>query len=98
MSMVKTQPKMLAAATHDLAAGASQSIRHAAVASPPTVVAPAAADVVSALTAVQFGTYAAMFQAASAQFAAAHEMFVESLAINAGSHAATEPGEATAAT
>ncbi|OIN78181.1 hypothetical protein BST29_12735 [Mycobacterium malmoense] len=69
-----------------------------AMTNPPTEVDPAAIDVVSMLTAVQFGTYGAMFQEVSARFAAAHEMFVKSLEINAESQETTGPGGDAATT
>ena len=58
---------------------------------------PAAADEVSALTAAQFATHAEMYQAISAQAAAIHEMFVNTLGASAGSYAATEAANAIAA-
>jgi len=58
---------------------------------------PAAADEVSALTAAQFATHAQMYQAISAQAAAIHEMFVNTLGAGAGSYAATEAANAIAA-
>ena len=90
---------MLTAATGDLAdVGSTKTAQDAARATPSTEVDPAAAaDVVSMLTAVQFGVYAEMFRAVSAQFAAAREMFVKSFATNAGPHVANEPSDASAA-
>ncbi len=55
---------------------------------------PAAADEVSALTAAQFVAHAQMYQAVSAQAAAIHEMFVNTLGTSAGSYAATEAANA----
>jgi hypothetical protein len=60
-------------------------------------VVPAAADEVSALTATQFAAHAAMYQQISAQAAAIHEMFVNTLGISAGSYAAAEAANAAAA-
>jgi hypothetical protein len=57
----------------------------------------AAADEVSALTAAQFATHAQMYQAISAQAAAIHEMFVNTLGASAGSYAVTEAANAIAA-
>jgi hypothetical protein len=48
-------------------------------------------------TAAQFAPHAQMYQAVSAQSAAIHEMFVNSLGTSAGSHAATEAANAVAA-
>jgi hypothetical protein len=56
-----------------------------------------AADEVSALTATQFAAHAQMYQAVSAQAAAIHEMFVNTLGTGAGSYAATEAAKAAAA-
>ena len=63
---------------------------------PTTGVVPAAADEVSALTAAQFAAHAQMYQAVSAQAAAIHEMFVNTLATSSGSYAATEVANAAA--
>ena len=98
MSFVTTHPEMLA-----LAAGALQGIGsemaagNMAAAAPTTGVVPAAADEVSALTAAQFAAHAQMYQAVSAQAAAIHEMFVNTLGTSAGSYAATEAANAIAA-
>jgi PE family len=55
----------------------------------------AAADEVSALTAAQFASHAAMYQAVSAHAAAVHELFVSALSGSAGCYAATEAANAT---
>ena len=68
--------------------------QNAAAAAPTTGVVPAAADEVSALTAAQFAAHAQMYQAVSAQAAAIHEMFVNTLATSSGSYAATEAANA----
>jgi len=73
------------------------SAQSAAAAAPTTGVVPAAADEVSALTATQFAAHARMYQAVSAQAAAIHEMFVNTLGTSAGSYAATEAANAIAA-
>ncbi len=72
-------------------------MQNAAAAAPTTGVLPAAADEVSALTAAQFGTHAQMYQAISAQAAAIHQMFVDTLGTSAGSYATTEAANAIAA-
>jgi PE family len=77
--------------------GSSVSAQNAAAAAPTTGVVPAAADEVSALTAAQFAAHAQMYQAVSAQAAAIHEQFVNTLGISAVSYAATEAGNAIAA-
>src|SRR5579884_52102 len=98
MSFVTTQPEALTAAAANLQGiGASMSAQNAAAAAPTTGVVPAAADEVSALTAAQFVAHAQMYQAVSAQAAAIHEMFVNTLTTSAGSYAATEAANAIAA-
>jgi PE family len=98
MSFVTTQPEALAAAAGALQGiGSAMSAQNAAAAAPTTGVVPAATDEVSALTAAQFGAHAQMYQAVSAQAAAIHEMFVNTVGISAGSYAATEAANAIAA-
>jgi PE family len=98
MSFVTTQPEALSAAAGNLQGiGSSVSAQNAAAAAPTTGVVPAAADEVSALTAAQFAAHAQMYQAVSAQAAAIHEMFVNTLGTSAGSYAATEAANAIAA-
>lgn len=98
MSFVTTQPELLAAAAGDLQGiGSALSTENATAAAPTTGVVPAAADEVSALTATQFAAHATMYQAISAQAAAIHEMFVNTLGTSAGSYAATEAANAVAA-
>lgn len=53
--------------------------------------------IVSALTAAQFAAHAQIYQAVSAQAAAIHEMFVNTLQMSSGSYAATEAANAAAA-
>ena len=84
MSFVTTQPELLAAAANQLQGiGAVMTAQNAAAAAPTTGIVPAAADEVSALTATQFGAYAAMYQAVNAQAAAVHDMFVRTLGVSA---------------
>ncbi|MGH3562141.1 MAG: PE family protein [Mycobacterium sp.] len=98
MSFVTTQPEMLAAAAGNLQGiGSAISAQNAAAAAPTTGVVPAAADEVSALTAAQFAAHAALYQQVSAQAAAIHEMFVNTLGVSAGSYAAAEAANAAAA-
>ncbi|HTQ21479.1 PE family protein [Mycobacterium sp.] len=79
-------PTKLPAATADAAGVRSSSALHtAAITCPPTVVDPAAIDLVSVLTAAQFGAYAANFLEVSDRFAAACAQLVKSLAMNTGS-------------
>lgn len=96
-SFITTQPELLAAAASDLAQiGAVISQANAASANSTTGVIPAAADEVSALTAAQFAAHAQLYQATSAQAAAIHEMFVDTLASDASSYAAIEAANAAA--
>jgi PE family protein len=98
MSFVTTQPEALTAAAGNLAGiGSSVTAQNAAAAAPTTGVVPAAADDVSMLTAAQFAMHAQMYQAVSAQAAAIHDMFVNTLGTSAGSYAATEAANAVAA-
>lgn len=98
MSFVTTRPEMLTAAAADLQGiGSEMAAGNAAAASPTTGVVPAAADEVSALTAAQFATHAATYQAVSAQAAAIHQMFVTTLGTSAGSYAAAEAANVIAA-
>jgi hypothetical protein len=94
---VPTQPEALPAAAGRLTGiGSAVNAQNAAAAAPTTGVSPAAADEVSALTAAQFAAHAQLYQAVSAQAAAIHEMFVNTLGISAGSYAATEAANAAA--
>ena len=98
VSFVTTQPEAIAAAAATLnGIGTALSAQNAAAAAPTTGVVPAAADEVSALTAVQFAAHAQMYQAVSAQAAAIHEMFVNTLKLSSGSYAATEAANAASA-
>lgn len=98
MSFVTTQPEALTTAAGSLQGiGSAMSAQNAAAAAPTTGVVPAAADEVSALTAAQFAAHAEMYQSVSAQAAAIHEMFVNTLSTSAGSYVATEAANAAAA-
>jgi hypothetical protein len=98
MSFVTTQPEAMSSAAGSLQGiGSSLNAQNAAAEAPTTGVVPAAADEVSALTAAQFAAHAQMYQAVSAQAAAIHEMFVNTLGTSAGSYAATEAANAVAA-
>jgi hypothetical protein len=97
MSFVTTRPEALSAAAANLAGiGSALNAQNSAAAAPTTGVVPAAADEVSALTAAQFAAHAQMYQTVSAQAAAIHEMFVNTLGVSAGSYAATEAANAAA--
>jgi PE family len=98
MSFVTTQPEALASAAGVLQGiGSTMSAQNAAAAAPTTGVVPAAADEVSALTAAQFAAHAHMYQAISAEAAAIHELFVNTLHLSSGSYAVTEAANAAAA-
>jgi PE family len=98
MSFVTTQPDALAAAAGGLQGiGSALSAQNAAAAAPTTGVVPAAADEVSALTAAQFAAHAQMYRAVSAQAAAIHEMFVNTLGVSSASYTIAEIANAAAA-
>lgn len=98
MSFVDIVPEMLSAAAGNLQViGSAVSTQNAAALGPTTGLVPAAADEVSALTAMQFAAHAQMYQAVSAQATAMHQMFVTILAASAGSYATTEAANAVAA-
>jgi hypothetical protein len=98
MSFLTTHPEALTAAAGSLQGiGSSVNAQNAAAAAPTTGVVPAAADEVSALTAAQFAAHAQMYQAVSAQAAAIHESFVNTLGTSAMSYAAVEAANAAAA-
>ncbi|OBG62741.1 PE family protein [Mycobacterium sp. E3339] len=91
MSYLMAQPDMLHSAAGDLHS-INTAVRegNSAAAVPTTGVAPAAADVVSLLTAAQFSWHAKLFQEISAQAATVREQLATTLSISAGSYAATE--------
>jgi hypothetical protein len=97
MSFVTTNSDALCAAATSLQGiGSGVNAQNAASEAPTTGVVPAAADEVSALTAAQFVAHAQLYQAVSAQAAAIHEAFVNTLGTSAGSYAATEACNAMA--
>jgi len=98
MSFVTTQPEALTAAASTLQGlGSTLTAQNEAAAAPTTGVVPAAADEVSALTAAQFAVHAQLYQAVSAQAAAIHEAFVNTLGVSSASYAATEIANAASA-
>ena len=97
MSTLRTHPEKLTAADDLTGIGSAMAAQNAAAAAPTTSLVPAAADEVPALTAAQFAAHATLYQATSAEAAAIHEMFVNTLATSAGSYAATEAANAIAA-
>jgi PE family len=97
MSMVIAEPQVLAAAAAEMQAlNASVCAENVAAAAPTTGVVPAAADVVSILTAAQFASHAKLYQEISAGAATIREQLATTLDISAGSYAATEAANATA--
>jgi PE family len=98
MSFVNTQPEAMFAAALALSGLGSQfAAGNAAAAGPTTAVIPAAADEVSAMTAAHFVANAQMYQTASAQAHAIHQMFVATLGTSAQSYAETEIANAMSA-
>ncbi len=101
MSFVITHPEAMAIAAravgHLTGVGSVMAAQDVAAAAATTGLPPAAADDVSALTAIQFNAHAAMYQAVSAQARAIRESFVAILGASAGSYAATEAANAVAA-
>ena len=98
MSFVSIIPEMLSNTAGNLqSVGTALAGENAAAMAPTTGLIPAAADEVSALTAMQFAAHARMYQAVSAQAAAIHRMFVTALATSANSYTATEAANAVAA-
>lgn len=91
MSFLSTQPEAMTAAGNALRGIGSVMVTQNAVAAPSTtVVVPAAADDVSALTATHFAAHAQLYQMLGEQAAAIHELFVNTLGVSAQSYAATE--------
>jgi hypothetical protein len=64
--------------------------RNAAAAGPTTGLAPAASDLVSTMTAAQFGQHGTAYQQIAAQAAEVHEQLVAALRSGAGAYALTE--------
>jgi hypothetical protein len=96
MSFVIAQPEMLAAAAAELhTINAAVGSGNAAAAAPTTGVVPAAADVVSMLTAAQFASHARLYQEMSAQAATVRDQLATTLGISSGSYAATEAANTT---
>src|ERR1700743_575193 len=91
MSFVTAQsPALMAAASRLQVLGSSMAAQNAAAATPTSDVAPAAADAVSAMQAMQFSAYGTWYQQVSRQAEAIHQMLVNTLGANAGSDGATE--------
>jgi hypothetical protein len=94
---VTTQPDVLQGAAGSLAGiGDALAARNAAAAAPTTGLAPAASDLVSAMTATQFGQHGATYQQIAAQALAVHEQLVATLRSGAGAYDLTEAANAAA--
>lgn len=70
--------------------------RNAAAAAPTTGLAPAASDLVSAMTAAQFGQQGLAYQTIAAQAAEVHQQLVSALQSGAGAYALTEAANVAA--
>jgi hypothetical protein len=91
MSFVIAAPEYVAAAATDLAnLGSTITSAHAAAFGPTSTVLAAAADEVSAQIAVVFGAHGRAYQALSAQAAAFHSQFVQTLDSGAAAYASAE--------
>jgi PE family len=95
MSIVFAQPEILAAAAGELhTINAAVRAGNSVADDPTTGVVPAAADLVSLLTAAQFAAHARLYQAISAQAVTAQDQLATTLGISAGSYTATEAANA----
>ena len=98
MSFVTTQPEVLSGAASSLSGiGDAMVARNTAAAVPTTGLAPAASDIVSAMTAAQFGQQGLAYQQFAAQAAEVHEQMVATLRSGAGAYALAEAANAAAA-
>ena len=98
MSFVTTHPEVLSGAAGNLSGiGDAMVARNGAAAAPTTGLAPAASDIVSAMTAAQFGQHGVAYQQIAAQAAEVHEQLVAALRSGAGAYALTEAANAASA-
>jgi PE family len=98
VSFVTTQPEALSGAASTLSGiGDAMAARNTAAAAPTTGLAPAASDIVSAMTAAQFGKQGVAYQQLAAQATEVHEQLVATLRSGAGAYALTEAASAAAA-
>ena len=96
MSFVVTAPEVLEAAAADVAGiGSSLKAANAAAAAPTTAMLTAAGDEVSAAITSLFSSHARQFQALSAQAAAFHDQFAQTVNSGAWSYATTEAANAS---
>jgi hypothetical protein len=97
-AFVTPHPEALLAAVGDLhSIGAAKAAADVAAAVASGGVVAAVADEVSALTAAQFAAHAGRYRAISAQAAAIHELFLNTLGTSARSYASTEAANTVAA-
>ena len=98
MSYVTTNPDVLAGAASSLAGlGDAMVARNLAAATPTTGLAPAASDIVSAMTAAQFGQHGLAYQHLAAQAAEVHEQLVAALRSGGSAYELTEMTNAASA-
>ena len=98
MSFVDIVPETLSTAAGNLQSiGSAVNAQNAAALAPTTALIPAAADEVSALTALQFAAHGHLYQTVSAQATVMHQMFVTVLAAAANAYASTEVANTVAA-
>jgi PE family len=98
VSFVTTHPEVLSGAAGNLSGiGDAMVARNGAAAEPTTGLAPAASDIVSAMTAAQFGQHGVAYQQIAAQAAEVHEQLVAALRSGAGAYALTEAANAASA-
>src|SRR5689334_21576940 len=95
---VTTQPDVLQGAASTLSGiGDTMIARNSAAAAPTTALAPAASDLVSAMTAAQFGQHGALYQQIAAQAAEVHEQLVAALRSGGSAYALAEANNVAAA-
>jgi PE family len=98
VSFVTTQPEVLSGAAATLSGiGDAMVARNSVAAAPTTGLAPAASDIVSAMTAAQFGKQGVAYQQVAVQAADVHEQLVAASRSGAGAYALTEAANAAAA-
>ncbi len=98
MSFVTTEPDVLSGAASNLSGlGDAMVARNAAAAAPTTGLAPAASDIVSAMTAAQFGQQGVTYQQIATQAAEVHEQLVAALRAGASAYGLTEAANAASA-
>jgi hypothetical protein len=98
VSFVTTQPDVLSGAAGSLSGiGDAMVARNASAAAPTMSLAPAASDVVSAMTAARFGQQGVTYQEIAARAAEVHEQLVAALRSGASAYALTEEANAASA-